>query len=71
MIDKQIRTIFKAKNSIVWQGIDGNNVYGYYYAEERIYLVRNMITDMISIVSARSPKEAFEKVELDHLKSVN
>lgn len=35
--------------------------YGYYYAEHELYVIRDAMTDQLSFVNAKSPKEAFLK----------
>ena len=36
--------------------------YLWYYAEDRLYIIKDCMTDMIYLVEARSPIEAFERL---------
>lgn len=62
MLDDKVKAIWNCRNNIVWLGFMDNDTYGYYYAESRIYLIRNMKTDVLSIVTASNPNEALEKL---------
>lgn len=68
MLDQNIRVIANTKNNIIWNAYEDNNTYGWYYAESRIYLLRSMKTDVMSIVSAGDPKEALTKVLAENCK---
>lgn len=68
MIDTQIRAIYNCQNKILWKAYVDNDTYGWYYAESRVYLIRNMKTDVLSIVAASNPSEALEKVLTDGIK---
>lgn len=62
MLDDNIRSIWNNRNSVLWCAFENNDTYGYYYAENRIYLIRNMKTDALSIVTASNPKDALSVV---------
>ena len=62
MLDDKVKAIWIWRKNIVWLAFKDNDTYGYYYAENRIYLIRNMKTDVISIVTASNPQEALEKL---------
>lgn len=75
MIDKAFHEVFSAINnwSIRWHefrdvGID-EPYYGYYYAENQLYIIRDWMTDEYWFVKARSPKEALDayKERLDYV----
>lgn len=67
MLDNYVRAVHKVRNSVIWKSYGENSDYGYYYAESRIYLVRNMKKDILTIVVAESPSEALQKVLTGHL----
>ena len=62
MLDSNIKSVWNCKNNIMWLAFKDNDTYGYYYAESRIYLIRNMKTDVLSIVIASNPEEALTKL---------
>lgn len=65
MLDDNIRAVYNSSNRIVWLAFRNNDNaknYGYYYAESGVYLIRNMKTNMLYVVSALSPESAIEKI---------
>lgn len=65
MLDDNIRAVYNSSNRIAWLAFRNNDNaknYGYYYAESGVYLIRNMKTNMLYIVSALSPESAIEKL---------
>ena len=64
-IDASIRKLYRAMkaNDIKWNDFPSiglcESYYLWYYAEDRLYMIKDCMTDMIYLVEARSPIEAF------------
>lgn len=63
--DSLIHVFFKHKDSLRWRNFPkiglNESYYGYYYAEDELYIIRDGMTNMLYFVEAKSPKEAFMK----------
>jgi hypothetical protein len=63
--DSAIHELFRAikKNDIKWNDFPSIGLceayYYWYYAENRLYIIRDCMTDMFYFVEARNPIEAF------------
>ena len=63
--DKAIHELYRAftGNDIKWNNFPdiglSESYYLWYYAENRLYIIRDCMTDMLYFVEARSPVEAF------------
>ena len=63
--DKAIHELFRAvkEKDIKWNDFPsiglGESYYCWYYAENRLYAILDVMTDEISLIEARSPIEAF------------
>ena len=64
-IDASIHELYRAMktNDIKWNDFPPiglcESYYLWYYAENRLYMVKDCMTDMIYLVEARNPVEAF------------
>ena len=64
-IDASIHKLYRAMkaNDIKWNDFPSiglcESYYLWYYAEDRLYMIKDCMTDMIYLVEARSPIEAF------------
>ena len=64
-IDASIHELYRAMetNDIKWNDFPSiglsESYYLWYYAENRLYMVKDCMTDMIYLVEARNPVEAF------------
>ena len=64
-IDASIHELYRAMktNDIKWNDFPSiglcESYYLWYYAEDRLYMVKDCMTDMIYLVEARNPIEAF------------
>ena len=75
MIDKQIHAVYEAFSSgVLWHDfreVGGEEPYfDWYYAEERLYVIRDRLTRQYFFVEARSPMEAIEKFSADCRRAV-
>lgn len=56
---------FAGKHTICWRAFSEMGLsecyYSYYYAEARLYIIRDGLTDQLFFVKADSPKDAFMK----------
>lgn len=65
-IDASIHELYRAMeaNDIKWNDFPSiglcESYYLWYYAEDRLYIVKDCMTDMIYLVEARNPVEAFK-----------
>lgn len=65
-IDASIHKLYRAMiaNDIKWNDFPSiglcESYYLWYYAEDRLYMIKDCMTDMIYLVEARSPIEAFK-----------
>ena len=63
--DKAIHEVYRAiqTNDLKWNDFPSIGLseayYLWYYAENRLYIIRDCMTDMLYFVEARSPVEAF------------
>lgn len=63
--DKAIHEVYRAiqTNDLKWNDFPSIGLseayYLWYYAENRLYVIRDCMTDMLYFVEARSPVEAF------------
>lgn len=63
--DKAMHEVYRAiqTNDIKWNDFPNIGLseayYLWYYAENRLYIIRDCMTDMLYFVEARSPVEAF------------
>ena len=62
LIDDFIQKLFIMQEDILWRNYKGNTNYIWYYAENRIYLIKNVETNIISVVESNNSKEALYKV---------
>lgn len=62
LIDVFIQKLFIMQENILWRNYKGNTNYIWYYAENRIYLIKNVETNIISVVQSNNYKEALYKV---------
>lgn len=74
-LDKTIHDFDRRRTTIPWKdfhsvGVD-EGYYDFYYAEERLYIIRDRITNQLFFVEAKSPaialtalKENFHNVDL-------
>ncbi len=62
MLDNNLKSIWNCRNNIMWFPFTNNAIYEYYYAEDKTYLIRNMKTDILSIVVASNPYDALAKL---------
>lgn len=64
-VDVSINRFFNSINRLRWIAFPelGLNeaYYSYYYAEARLYIIRDGLTDQMFFVKADSPKDAFLK----------
>ena len=65
MIDEYLHKIFKNRKSIRWRdfheaGIE-ESYYDWYYAERRLYVIRDRLTEQLWFVEAGGPAEAYEE----------
>lgn len=66
--DKAIHELHRAlaTNDIKWNDFPSiglsETYYLWYYAENRLYIIRDCMTDMFYLVEARNPTEAFGKL---------
>ena len=56
MIDSAIHKLYKEFPTLRWFSYDEN--FAYYYAEDRLYVIKNCVTGAFYLVEARSPEEA-------------
>ena len=67
-IDASIHKLYRAMkaNDIKWNDFPSiglcESYYLWYYAEDRLYIIKDCMTDMIYLVEARSPIEAFKRL---------
>ena len=65
--DMRIHDFFNDYRNIFWLEFEKVGVkapfYEYYYAEDELYLIRDNITECVWFIEAKSPKEAFEKLQ--------
>jgi hypothetical protein len=63
--DKAIHEVYRAiqSNDLKWNDFPNiglsESFYLWYYAENRLYIIRDCMTDMLYFVEARNPAEAF------------
>lgn len=63
--DKSIHELYRAieKNDIKWNDFPNiglcESYYLWYYAEDRLYMIKDCMTDELYLVEARNPVEAF------------
>lgn len=69
MIDRKIQEVYKflTGRDIRWHNFDevgrSESYYDYYYAEDRLYLIRDVISEQIYFVEASSPGEALDSLK--------
>lgn len=69
MIDRKIQEVHKflTGRDIRWHNFDevgrSESYYDYYYAEDRLYLIRDVISEQIYFVEASSPGEALDSLK--------
>lgn len=69
MIDRKIQEVHKflTGRDIRWHNFDEvgrcESYYDYYYAEDRLYLIRDVISEQIYFVEASSPGEALDSLK--------
>ena len=65
MADEQIHAVYKAfKSDIRWHDFREvgaeEDYYDWYYAENRLYIIRDRLTEQYYFVEAKSPAEALQ-----------
>lgn len=64
-IDTDINRFFDNLGHLRWMNFTylglNESFYSYYYAEARLYIIRDGLTDQLFFVKADSPKDAFMK----------
>ena len=69
MIDRKIQEVHKflTGRDIRWHNFDevgrSESYYDYYYAEDRLYLIRDVISEQIYFVEASSPGKALDSLK--------
>ena len=61
-VDDAANLIYKKRNSISWRAFSSQSKYGWYYCENRCYLIRDMSMNKMTIVIASNPLNALEQV---------
>ena len=57
-IDRAVHYLFENLNNIRWRDISEGGLFEYYYAENRLYILREKRIGQIYFVEANSPKDA-------------
>lgn len=47
---------------ILWRDFPDSGKYKYYYLEDETYLICNIETNQLFVIKARSPREAFRRI---------
>jgi len=58
-LDVAIQTFLANKDSIFWRNVDKRGIVKYYYAEDRVYVLKLGMTH--AFVKGRSPKDAWRR----------
>ncbi len=70
-IDEAFHCIFNNLREIRWRDFPVNNImddsdfYQYYYAEDRLYVIKNIVTDDMIFEYAKSPLDALRSFQDD------
>lgn len=64
MTDETIRACFHIIHGVLWREFVYDRRYQWYYAEKRLYLIRDSYTDAVWFISASNPMEALFEVFL-------